>query len=160
MTQPLPSLGKNNMRRHWICYRKLTALWMWLTLINAKEINSTCSFFSTTWHYATRSCKCLRNAHSALSRHWITFRWTNSTYKKRASRTECVNYKSWANSNCSIVPFSHRSIDIKTRSNNPKKESGSVIRCSMTWNSCVSSISRGKSWNPTAWSIWWRNLAT
>jgi len=47
------------MKKLWICYRRLTALWtLWIS-IYAEETNFTYLFCFTIWHCVTRKCKCL-----------------------------------------------------------------------------------------------------
>jgi len=129
MTRRPSSSRESSGRRPSTCCRRPTGSWMSSTSICAVATNSTYSYFSTIWHSAIRSFRCSRNALSASSRPWSTSRLTSSTWRRRASRIGCGNYRCSRNLNSNIAPSYLRSTDTRTPSSSQRRACGSHI----TW---------------------------
>lgn len=139
-TQLCSSLKESNGRRPLIYYRKRMVSWMWWIFSCVAEINSIYSSSFITWHFATKSYKCLKNVLNASSSHWNTSQLTNSILKKGVSQTEWENCNLLANWNCSTVPSYLRFTDTRMPSINRKRVSGLLIIWSMILGSYANFI--------------------
>ena len=132
------------MKKPWIFFKRHMGSWTPLIFQLAGEIYTTSSSCSTTWLFATRRCKCLKNAHSALSIRLNTCLSLCSIWKKKVFQIEWERYSLLENWSCNIVPYSLRSTDTKMHSNKPEKALKYATKTLLICMTCVTFMSREK----------------